>query len=130
MKNIDKTIIRETTYVFFFTAILAAFMDAVLLCIGKWSVGVLIGTLMGVFSAAGNFFLMGLTVQSALSREEREAKNLMRVSQSARLFLLFFVALAGWLIWKDSLVLLSIVIPLLFPRIAVMLRPLGDKIRK
>ena len=130
MKRIDKTVIRETLYIFLLTVILSTLMEAVFLCFGKWSVWVLLGNLIGVFAATGNFFLMGLTVQSALGKEEKDAKNLMRVSQGARFFLLFAVALAGWLIWKDVFVLLSVVITFLFPRIAVMLRPLGDKIKK
>ena len=74
MKRIDKTVIRETLYIFLFTVILSTLMEAVFLCFGKWSVWVLFGNLIGVFAATGNFFLMGLTVQSALGKEEKDAK--------------------------------------------------------
>ncbi len=68
---------------------------------------------------------MGLTVQSALGKEEKEAKDLVKLSQSGRLFLLFGIAAIGCLVPVFNAV--ATVIPYLFPRIAVMLRPLFNK---
>ena len=103
-------------------------MQSVFLIIGKWDVEVLFGNILGAVAAVGNFFLMGLTVQASLEKEEKEAKNIIKFSQSARLFLLFGVALAGYLIPVFNII--AVVIPFLFPRIAVMLRPLADKIKR
>ncbi len=128
MKKIDPTIKKETLYITAFVIIFSVLMQSVFLIIGKWDVEVLFGNILGAAAAVGNFFLMGLTVQASLEKEEKEAKNIIKLSQSARLFLLFGVALAGYLIPVFNII--AVVIPFLFPRIAVMLRPLADKIKK
>jgi len=103
-------------------------LQSVFLVIDKWSTTVLFGNLLGALAAIGNFFLMGLTVQASLEREEKEAKNLIKLSQSGRLFLLFGVALVGYLLPCFNII--ATVLPFLFPRIAVMLRPLAGKFKK
>ena len=128
MKKIDPTIKKETLYIAAFVIIFSVLMQSVFLIIGKWDVEVLFGIILGAVAAVGNFFLMGLTVQVSLEKEEKEAKNIIKFSQSARLFLLFGVALAGYLIPVFNII--AVVIPFLFPRIAVMLRPLADKIKR
>lgn len=128
MKKIDPTIKKETLYIAAFVIIFSVLMQSVFLIIGKWDVEVLFGNILGAVAAVGNFFLMGLTVQASLEKEEKEAKNIIKFSQSARLFLLFGVALAGYLIPVFNII--AVVIPFLFPRIAVMLRPLADKIKR
>ena len=128
MKRIDKTVKKETLYIAAFVVIFSVLMQSVFLIIGKWDFEVLFGNVLGAAAAVGNFFLMGLTVQASLEKEEKEAKNIIKLSQSARLFLLFGVALAGYLIPVFNII--AVVIPFLFPRIAVMLRPLADKIKR
>ena len=128
MKKIDPTIKKETLYIAAFVIIFSVLMQSVFLIIGKWDVEVLFGNILGAVAAVANFFLMGLTVQASLEKEEKEAKNIIKFSQSARLFLLFGVALAGYLIPVFNII--AVVIPFLFPRIAVMLRPLADKIKR
>ena len=125
MKKIDRTVLRETVYIASVTLILSALMQSVFLVIGKWDITVLLGNLLGGAAAVGNFLLMGITVQNALAKEEKDAKNLMQFSQSARLFMMFAVALVGHLIPVFNL--LSVVIPFIFPRIAVMLRSSFNK---
>ena len=128
MKKIDPTIKKETLYIAAFVIIFSVLMQSVFLIIGKWDVEVLFGNILGAVAAVGNFFLMGLTVQASLEKEEKEAKNIIKFSQSARLFLLFGVALAGYLIPVFNII--AVVIPFLFPCFAVMLRPLADKIKR
>ncbi len=128
MKKIDPTVKKETVYIAVFVVIFSALMQSVFLMIGKWSLEVLFGNLLGAFAATVNFLLMGLTVQSSLEKEEKDAKNLIRLSQTGRLFMLFGVALIGYLIPVFNIV--ATVLPFLFPRIAVMLRPLADKIKR
>ena len=128
MKKIDPTIKKETLYIAAFVIIFSVLMQSVFLIIGKWDVEVLFGNILGAVAAVGNFFLMGLTVQASLEKEEKEAKNIIKLSQSGRLFLLFGVALAGYLIPVFNII--AVIIPFLFPRIAIMLRPLADKMKK
>lgn len=120
MKKIDRTVIQETVFVFAFIVILSVLMEAVYLVFGRWELTVLWGNLLGAFAAGGNFFLLGLTVQSALGKDEKEAKNRMKLSQMMRLLLLFVIAMIGYLVPVFDIV--AVVIPFVFPRIAVALR--------
>ncbi len=125
MKKIDATVKKETLYIFLFTLVLSALMQSVFLIIGKWNYTVLSGNLLGAFAATANFFIMGITVQKALGKDEKDAKNLMKLSQSLRMLMLFAVAIIGHLVPVFSLV--AVVIPFVFPRIAVTLRALFIK---
>lgn len=125
MKKIDSTILKETLYIFAVTLIFSALMQSVFLVIGKWNYTILLGNLLGLCGGVGNFFLMGLTVQSALNKTEDDAKKLMKVSQSLRMLMLFVVAIVGHLAPCFSLI--AVVIPLIFPRIAIALRPVFMK---
>ena len=120
MKKIDSTVLKETAYVAGFTLVLSVLMQAVFLVTGKWDYTVLLGNLLGYAAAVGNFLLMGITVQSALGKEEKDAKNLIKLSQMLRMLLLFAVALVGHLVPVFSLI--AVVVPYIFPRIAVALR--------
>ncbi len=122
MKKIDATVKKETLYIFLFTVVLSALMESVYLVIGKWDYTVLLGNILGVAGATANFFIMGLTVQNALGKEEKDAKNLMKLSQSMRMLMLFAIAIVGYLVPVFSLV--AVVIPFIFPRLAVTLRAL------
>ena len=120
MKKVDKTVVQETFFVFAFIVIFSVLMESVYLVLGKWELSVLLGNLLGALAAGGNFFLLGLTVQSALGKDEKEAKNRMKLSQMLRMLMLFVVAMAGYLIPVFDIV--AVVIPFIFPRIAVALR--------
>ncbi|MBE6884281.1 MAG: ATP synthase subunit I [Ruminococcaceae bacterium] len=121
MKKMDETVKRETLYIAVWVAILSAVMQAVFLIIGHWDYTVLLGNLLSGGAAVANFLLMGITVQSAVAKEEKEAKNTMKMSQSLRTLLLFAVVVLGVLL--DCFNIWASIIPLFFPRIAVMFRP-------
>ena len=120
MRKIDKTVLKETGYVLGFIIVLSVLTEAVYLILGKWDVSVLYGNILGAVGAALNFFLLGLTVQSALGKDEKEAKNRMKLSQMLRLLMMFGIAVAGYLI--PSVDIVAVVIPFIFPRVAVALR--------
>lgn len=122
MEKIDKVVLKETRYIALVTIILSVLMQSVFLVIGKWTIAHLLGNVLGAFAAVLNFFLMGITVQKAVVKEEKEAKDLMKVSQSLRLFMMFFFALIGYFVPVFNL--LAVIIPYLFPRIGVMIRAL------
>ena len=92
MKQIDETVLKETRYIFGITLVLSVVMEGVFLLLGKWSFSVLWGNLWGVFGAVLNFFLLGITVQIAVTKENKEAKNLIKFSQSGRFLMLFMIA--------------------------------------
>ncbi len=122
MKKIDSTVLKETTYIFSFTFVLSLLMQSVFLIAQQWNYTVLLGNILGIIAAVGNFFLMGLTVQSAVLKQPEDAKKQMKASQSLRLLLLFVIALIGYLLPIFNTV--AVILPFLFPRIAIALRPL------
>lgn len=125
MKKIDRTVLRETGFIAFVTALLSLLLEAVFLIAGIWDLTVLWGNLFGAAVAVLNFFLMGLTVQAAVRKEEKEARNMMKFSQSGRMFLLFLALALCFLIPVFNLI--SAAVSLVFPRIAVFLRPIAMK---
>ena len=125
MRKLDRTVAAETVYISAFTLIFSALMESVFLVLGRWDITVLLGNILGAAASVANFLLMGITVQCALDKEEKDAKTLMKFSQSGRLLMLFAVALIGHLVPVFNLV--AVVVPFVFPRIAVMLRPMFNK---
>ena len=125
MQKVDKTVKKETLYVAVSAGLMSCLMQAVFLIIGFWDYTVLLGNLWGVFMAILNFFLMGLTVQKAVLKEKKEAANMVKFSQTARLFLLLIMAIIGVVIPVFNI--FAVLIPLLFPRIWFILRPNFNK---
>ena len=125
MQKIDATVIKETKYVALWVLILSVLMQAVFLVIGRWNYTVLLGNLLAGSFSVLNFFLMGLSVQKALGKEEKDARNTLKLSRTYRSLALFAVAALGVVLpvfdrW-------AVIIALFFPAIAVYLRPLFDE---
>ena len=125
MKKIDPIVLKETIYIFAFTVIFSMLMQAVFLIVKAWNYTVLLGNILGIIAATLNFLLMGITVQNAVTKDEKNAKNLMKLSQTGRLFMMFGFALVGYLVPVFNAI--AVVVPFLFPRIAIMLRPFFTK---
>lgn len=123
--KIDKTVIKETKYIASFVIIFSILMQAVFLIIGKWDYTVLLGNLWGAAVAVGNFFVMGLYVQKAVSQEEKDAKQTIKASQSLRFAAMVLLTGVGVVIPFFNWI--TVVVPLIFPSIAIFLRPLIDK---
>lgn len=126
--KIDATVLKETRYIAAWVLIFSALMQAVFLLLGKWNYTVLLGNLLADVVLIGNFFLMGLTVQRALEKEEKDAKATMKVSQLYRLLLLAVVLAVG--VALPVFDMWAVVIPVIFPRLAIAFRPLFGKDKK
>ena len=124
-EKVDKTVIKETLYISVWVLILSAVTQAVFLIIGKWSLSVLFGNLLSGVTGILNFFLMGLTVQAAVIKDEKKAALSMKVSQILRMLLIFAVAAVGVLL--DCFNTVTVILPLFFPRIAISFRPIFNK---
>ena len=122
MKAIDKTVRQETGYIALCELLLSVLLQAVFLVIGQWNYTVLLGNLLSGGVAVLNFFQMGVTIQEATDREEKNARMLMRMSQSLRMVALFAAAALGVLLSCFNTV--TALVPLFFPRLAVAFRPL------
>jgi len=125
MKKPGKVVIENTLYISSFVIALSVVMQLVFILLSKWNYTVLLGNILSGFFAVFNFLLMGMTVESAVVKEEKEARNIIKTSQTLRSLMLLVVAAIGALlpcfnIWAS-------VIPFLFPRIAIALRPFIDK---
>ena len=125
MKKIDKTVLRETRYIAVLVLIFSVLMQAVFLIIRKWDITVLWGNILGGCAAVLNFFLMGLSVQAAVNADDKRAPNIIRMSQSLRLVMLFIIAALGVLL--PVFHPLALLIPLFFPRLAITFKPLFDR---
>lgn len=125
MLKLNDTVKKETLYIAYWVLIFSAVMEAVFLIIGKWDIYVLLGNILGGGTGVLNFLLLGITVQKAVNKDEKEAKNFMKASQGLRTFMLFVIAALGaalsvFNIW-------STLISLLFPRLAIAISPLVRK---
>ncbi|MBO5273186.1 MAG: ATP synthase subunit I [Clostridia bacterium] len=122
MNKNNSVIIRESMYIAVWVILLSCLMEAVFLIIGLWDYTVLLGNLLSGVVAVLNFYLMGITVEKAIIKEEKDASNFMRLSQTARMLMTFAAVAVGVLLPYFHIV--SLLLPLFFPRIAIIFRPL------
>lgn len=125
MVKVDKTILEETKYIAFVVAILSVLINSVFLIFKKWDYTVFLGTLLAAMVAVINFLLMGITIQKALERDSSDAKKMMKASQSMRNF--GMLVIIGTAVLLPCFNTIAVVVPMFFPRIAIMLRPLWKK---
>ena len=85
----------------------------------------LLSNVLSAAAAIANFLFMGITIQKAVDKEQKDAAQMMKFSQSARLFMQFAFAAVGVLFFKS---IIASIVPLFFPRIAIAFRPyIGKK---
>ncbi|MBR2460190.1 MAG: hypothetical protein IKB34_03025 [Clostridia bacterium] len=126
MQKIDNVVIRETGYVAIWVLIFSTMMQSIFLIAGFWDYRVLLGNLYGGAVAVVNYFSIGLSVQKALGKEDpNEAKQVMKLASSARMLMLFIFVVIGVLL--DFFNTIAVVVPLVFPRLAIFLRPFCGK---
>lgn len=125
MHKIDKTVISETRYIAVFEILLSVLMQAVFLVTGKWDYTVLLGNVYSAVIAVLNFLFMGIGIQKSLGKDENTAKAVLASSQRIRMFLLFIAAMIGALLPVFNII--AVLLPLLFPRLAVAARPIADR---
>ena len=125
MGKIDATVWKETKYIAGFVLVLSVVMQAIFLIAGQWNYTVLLANLLSGFAGVLNFFLMGITVQKALTKDEKGAKATMKVSQMYRTLFLAVVLILGFTL--PCFDMWATVIPFFFPRIAIAFRSFLDK---
>ncbi len=126
MSGADPAVKKETGYIAAWVLLLSAILEGVFLVIGRWDWKVLLGNAGGAAAAIGSFFLLAVTVSRAVSsgKPEEAAK---RVKASAGLRLLGMGAVCALLIGVAGTNVYATLIPLLFPRIGLLFRPMIDK---
>lgn len=128
MKNVDKTVIKETKYILTFVVLLSVIMQLVFVVLGRWDYKVLLGNILSGTAGVLNFFLMGIGVQKALTKDEKDAKATIKLSQTYRTLFIAVVLIIGFAVKVFNP--LAVVIGMFFPRVAVSMRPICDKITK
>ena len=119
--KIDPTVKKESLYIASITGILSLLLQAGFLIARHWDYTVLLGNLLSAAAVIANFFLMGLTVQKSLDKDEKDAATAVKLSQQLRLLMMFVVVALGAAL--NCFNLWAVIIPLFFPRVAVALRP-------
>ena len=122
MKKISQVVYKETLYIAIVCSLLSLVMEGVFLIIDQWDLTVLFGNLAGLAVVVANFFMMAVTVQRAVEKDEKGAKDTMRLSQSGRFLMLIVFAIIAY--YVSFINTIAFVIPYLFPRIAIALRPI------
>ena len=128
MGKLDPAVRKETAYIAIWTAGLSLVLEAVFLLLGRWDFSVLGGNAVGALAAIGNFFLLGLTVSCAVAQgKAEEASRRVRASASVRLLGMGLLCAGAIGLLKTNPY--ATLIPLLFPRIGILFRPLIDRKR-
>ena len=125
MKKIDPTVIAETRYISAFVAVLSLLMEGVFLVFGEWDITVLLGNLLSAFVSILNFFLLGITVTKAMTKDERDMPQFMKLSKTYRF--LMIIAVAGIGLYFKCFNDVAVILPLFFPHVAIFVRGLSLK---
>ena len=128
MAGMDPAVKKETGYIAVWVALLSLVLEAVFLVIRRWDLSVLFGNLGGAALAVGNFFLLAFVVSRAIDRGKPE-EAARRVKATAGLRLIGLGGLCALLIGVLKTNVYATLIPLLFPRIGIMFRPMIDRKR-
>lgn len=118
MTESRKLVFKETAVIAVGEAICVALMCLIYALIGKFNASVLLGSLVGLLLATGNFFFLAVIATLAADRAEAQdvvgGQKLMKSSYPIRL-----LVLAGLLVlcaWSGVFDVIALVLPLAFVR--------------
>ena len=111
-------IVKETKRIAVGTVIMLVVMLAVYAVLGKFTVGVLLGGLLGSAYAIFNFFMLGMTLQKAASMTDQQMAHMkVRSSYSTRMIGMLILAVVAFALpFVEGIPCL---IALLFPRATI-----------
>ena len=111
----QQSIVKETKRIGVGTVIMLVVMLAVYAVLGKFTVGVLLGGLLGSAYAIFNFFMLGMTLQKAASMTDQQMAHMkVRSSYSTRMIGMLILAVVAFALpFVEGIPCL---IALLFPR--------------
>lgn len=122
MQKSNSTVIKETKYIIFVVGVLSIIMQIVFAIGSWWSYKILLSNIYTDIITVLNFYIMGIYVSKAVTKDEKEAQKIIKLSHTLRSLGLFVCVVLGVLL--PCFNLYGIVIPLFFPRIAFFIRPL------
>ena len=114
----QQSIVKETKRIGVGTVIMLVVMLAVYAVLGKFTVGVLLGGLLGSAYAIFNFFMLGMTLQKAASMTDQQMAHMkVRSSYSTRMIGMLVLAVVAFALpFVEGIPCL---IALLFPRATI-----------
>ena len=114
----QQSIVQETKRIAVGTVIMLVVMLAVYAVLGKFTVGVLLGGLLGSAYAIFNFFMLGMTLQKAASMTDQQMAHMkVRSSYSTRMIGMLILAVVAFALpFVEGIPCL---IALLFPRATI-----------
>ena len=124
----QQSIVKETKRIGVGTVIMLVVMLAVYAVLGKFTVGVLLGGLLGSAYAIFNFFMLGMTLQKAASMTDQQMAHMkVRSSYSTRMIgMLILAVIAFALPFVEGIPCL---IALLFPRATIFVLQVTGQIK-
>lgn len=114
----QQSIVKETKRIAAGTIIMLVVMLAIYAVLGKFTVGVLLGGLLGSAYAIFNFFMLGMTLQKAASMTDQQMAHMkVRSSYSTRMIGMLILAVVAFALpFVEGIPCL---IALLFPRATI-----------
>ena len=114
----QQSIVKETKRIGVGTVIMLVVMLAVYAVLGKFTIGVLLGGLLGSAYAIFNFFMLGMTLQKAASMTDQQMAHMkVRSSYSTRMIGMLILAVVAFALpFVEGIPCL---IALLFPRATI-----------
>lgn len=124
----QQSIVKETKRIAVGTVIMLVMMLAVYAVLGKFTVGVLIGGLLGSAYAIFNFFMLGMTLQKAASMTDQQMAHMkVRSSYSTRMIGMLILAVVAFVLpFVEGIPCL---IALLFPRATIFVLQVTGQIK-
>ena len=123
--NLTPVVKENLKKIMFFNFLLLVPENIIFYALGNWSTYVLVGSLYGYVISVVSFLLLGLSVQKAMDKEQKQAQMYMQSTYMARMI---FTALAIIIAMKlPFLDWVAVVFPLGFTRISIMLLNLIKK---
>lgn len=124
----QQSIVKETKRIAVGTVIMLVVMLAVYAVLGKFTVGVLLGGLLGSAYAIFNFFMLGMTLQKAASMTDQQMAHMkVRSSYSTRMIGMLVLAVVAFALpFVEGIPCL---IALLFPRATIFVLQVTGQIK-
>ena len=124
----QQSIVKETKRIAVGTVIMLVVMLAVYAVLGKFTVGVLLGGLLGSAYAIFNFFMLGMTLQKAASMTDQQMAHMkVRSSYSTHMIGMLILAVVAFALpFVEGIPCL---IALLFPRATIFVLQVTGQIK-
>ena len=128
-RKIEPAVVTETKNIAIGTAAMCVLMLVIFAVFGAFGWSVVFGALLGGGFTIANFFLMALSVQKSLTVDAPKAARMISVrSYTIRVTAMAVVIVIG--LWLPCFHGFAVVIPMIFPRITILLMRLASARKK